>query len=263
VNAAGPDPVERQSASQSGSHGAGAIETRWLADSVRLAVREARSFAAAVAAVTFRPARFASGWVTGERPAMNPLGYFATSVAIVAVCQKLAFAVVGAGEGAGLLVEAANAIGPYLYYVALGMLCHAMLRARGSRRTARGSLAMALYAGGGPFALATIANLVAFTIAHLRFGKGEFSGAEMLTPQVLALGVVAFGSRLAALVIFARVLSGFHERPARWTWLALLLALGVTALTFGLLDPPGNYGGHFIIGQERGGERVWWPSYGF
>ena len=259
MNAAGPDPVERQSARESASE----VETRWLVDSVRLTAREARSFAGAVAAVTIRPARFASGWVTGELSVMNPLGYFATSVAIVAVCQKLAFAVVGAGEGAGLLVEVVNAIGPYLYYVALGMLCHAMLRARGSRRTARGSLAITLYAGGGPFALATIANLVAFTIAHLRFGKGDFSGAELLTPQVLALGVLAFGSRLAALVIFARALSGLHGQPARWTALALLLALAITALAFGLLEPPGNYGGHFIIGEERAGERVWWPSYGF
>jgi hypothetical protein len=85
----------------------------------------------------------------------------------------------------------------------------------------------------------------------------------LLTPQVLALGIVAFGSRLAALVIFARALSGLHEQPARRTALALLLALAITALAFGLLDPPGNYGGHFIIGKERAGERVWWPSYGF
>jgi hypothetical protein len=255
VNAAGPDPVERESA--------GEIETRWLADSVRLTAREARSFARTVAAITIRPARFARGWVTGELSVMNPLGYFATSVAIVAVCQKLAFAAVGVGEGAGLLVEVVNVIGPYLYYVALGMLCHVMLRARGSRRTARASLAIALYAGGGPFALATIVNLVAFMIAQLRFGKLNFSGAELLTREVFALGVVAFGSRLAALIIFARALSGLHAQPARWTALALLLALAITALAFGLLDPPGNYGGHFIIGEERAGERIWWPSYGF
>jgi hypothetical protein len=255
VNLADPDPLERESA--------GAIETRWLADSVRLTAREVRSFARTVAAVTFRPARFAAGWVTGELSVTNPLGYFATSVAIVAVCQKLAFAVAGVGEGAGLFIEVVNAIGPYLYYVALGMLCHVMLRARGSRRTVRGSLAIALYAGGGPFALATIFNLSAFVFAQLRFGKLNFSGAELLTPQVLALGVVAFGSRLAALVMFARALSGFHEQPARWTALALLLALAITALAFGLLDPPGNYGGHFIIGEVRGGERIWLPSYGF
>ncbi len=239
------------------------IETAWLGESVRLTLREARSFARGFAGITFRPARFASAWVRGEASAMNPLGYFATSAAIVAVCNKIASALGSRPRTDGLAVDLLDAIGPYLHYVALGLLCHLLLRARGSRRTIRGSVALALFVGGGPLALVTIINLGGTVYAHLAFGKVNFDTDEMMTPAVLVLAVIVFGSRLAAMFLFARALSGFHGVRTGWALAALVTALLVTGLAFGVLDPPGNYGGHFIIGAERGGERVWWPAYGF
>jgi hypothetical protein len=139
-----------------------------------------------------------------------------------------------------------------------------MLRLRRSPRTVRGSLAMSLYVGGGPLAIATVVNLALFGFAYLNYGKGDFSGEELLTPTVLIMGIIAFGSRLAALLIFARALAGLHSVRTGWTAAALLVALMVTGLVFGLLDPPGSYGGHVIIGSEQpDGSRIWWPSYGF
>jgi hypothetical protein len=239
------------------------IETRWLADSLRLTLREVRSFAATAAAVTVRPARFARQWVHGQREAMNPLGYFATSAAIVAVYQKVSFAVVGVKSEGALGTELLNAVGPYLHYVALGLLCHAMLRLRGSRRSMRGSLGLSLYVGGGPGALVTVLNISMFVFAQLVYGKANFSGDELMTPGLLVLAFLVFSTRLAFLAIFVRALSGFHEVRTGWTLLAFLLALTSTALGFGLLDPPGYYGGHFVIGRPGEDGRIWWPTYAF
>jgi hypothetical protein len=239
------------------------IETRWLADSLRLTWREIRSFAATAAAATVRPARFAGQWVHGERPAMNPLGYFATSAAIVAVYRKIAFAVVGTETDEGLGAEILDAVGPYLHYVALGLLSHAVLRLRGSRRTLRGTLALSLYVGGGPGALVTVLNISMFVFTNLVWGKSNFAASEVLSPSVMTLAVLVFATRLGFMVIFVRALSGFHAARTGWTLLAFLLALTSTALAFGLLDPPGSYGGHFVIGSLDDGERIWWPIYAF
>ncbi len=241
------------------------IETRWLGDSARLAWRETRSFASAVAAITLRPARFARSWVRGEQQVMNPLGFFATSAAIVAVYQKVSFAVASRDAGgSGLIGDIANAVGPYLYYVVLGLLCHLMLRGRGSQRTVRGSLAVSLYVGGGPAAIVTIVNLTLFALAAVAFGRSEFTVAELASPAILALAIVVFASRIAVLVIFARALSGFHAVATGWTILALVLAIVATGLFFGLVDPPGSYGGHFVIGRlQEDSTRGWWPAYAF
>lgn len=239
------------------------IETAWLAQSVRLTLREVRSFARAFVGITFRPARFASAWVRGEAAAMNPLGYFAMSAAVMAVCTKVTSALLGWRRSDGLAIDLLDAIGPYLHYVALGLLCHALLLAAGSRRTVRGSLALSLYVGGGPLALVTLINLVVVVCAYLAFGKVNFDASEILTPAVLPLVVIAMGSRLAVVILFARALAGFHGVRTGWALVALVVALLVTGLAFGLLNPPGNYGGHFVIGAEQsGGERMWWPAYG-
>lgn len=128
---------------------------------------------------------------------------------------------------------------------------------------ARGSLALSLYVGGGPLALVTIINLAGGAYANLAFGKINFETGDMMTPAVLGLAVIAEGSRLVAMLVFARALAGFHAVRTGWALVALVIALLATGLAFGLLDPPGNYGGHFIIGAERDGERMWWPAYGF
>jgi len=114
-----PDPVERRRASRR-------LETRWLAHSVRAHRTNAVLRRQPSPAVTMRR-RVASGWVTGELSVMNPLA-LRDAVAIVSVCQKLAFAV-RALRGAGCS-SSRDVVGPYLYDLTLEMLFHPASRSR-------------------------------------------------------------------------------------------------------------------------------------
>ena len=64
------------------------------------------------------------------------------------------------------------------------------------------------------------------------------------------------------MAIFVRALTGFHGVRARWALLALILALLATGLFFGLVDPPGRYGLHLVIGRLLpGGGRSFVPAW--
>ena len=241
----------------------GPVETRWVEESVRLALREGRLFLATAWAVTVQPARFAAEWAWGDRRALNPLGYFATAAALVTLANSLVMRLLGRPGGSEpLLTQVLDSIGIYLHYVTLGLLCHAFLRWRGSIRTVRGSLAIALYVGGGPATIVHLFNVAMLAYVQRRYGKHEFTLAELTSPALLATAMVIVASRLAALVVFIRALTGFHALKTGWATLALVLAMLVTGLVFGLLDPPGQYGLHLVIGALGAhGRRIWTPAW--
>lgn len=237
-------------------------ETRWLGDSVRTALAEARLYLRTVAAVSTRPARFAAAWLRGEAGALNPLGYFATSVSLIALVTALAVRVLNLNAGNGSLVgELLDAAGPYLHYTALGLITHGLLRLGGSPRRLLGSLAISLYVGGGPATLVTILNLVIFGVAKLGLRQTELTGQTLLRPAPLTLAALAYASRLYMFVVFIRALAGLHALKARWVALAFVAALASMGLFFGLVNPPGHYGLRLLIGARFRGHRVWFPSW--
>jgi hypothetical protein len=241
---------------------AGPPESQWLGDSVRSALTEARLYLRTVAEVSTRPARFAAAWLRGEARALNPLGYFATSVSLMALVSALAMRVLHLDAGSGsLLGELLDAAGPYLHYAALGLITHALLRLGGSPRRLLGSLAISLYVGGGPATLVTIVNLVIFGVAKLGLRQTELTGSMLLRPAALTLAALAYASRLYMFVAFIRALAGLHGIRARWVALAFAAALASMGLFFGLVNPPGHYGLRLLIGARLWGHRVWWPSW--
>jgi hypothetical protein len=241
---------------------AGPPETRWLGDSLRATRDELALFAVTAAAVITRPARFAAAWARGDRRALNPLAFMATAAALVTVVATVASRLTPLGRpSSSLWGEALDSLGPYIYYVALGVVCHPLLRLWGSRHPLTGSVAMSLYAGGGPGTLATLVDLGLFLFIQRHFGKVNFSGRELLSPGVLGVGVFAMVVRMASFVAFARALAGLHGLKTRGPLVALLVALVATGLVFGLLDPPGHYGMHVAIGALHHGRRLWWPVW--
>jgi hypothetical protein len=252
-----PDPAEEPALE------AAPLERRWLAESLRTAAAETILYLRTVAAVSLRPARFAARWLREEQRALNPLGYFATSVSLMAVVYSLLVRWLHLpGGNESFLAELLDASGPYLHYAALGLITHALLRLGGSQRTVTGSLAIALYVGGGPATLVTILNLAIYGLARGVLHRTEFVGTGALRPGSMALVVVAYASRVYMFVAFIRGLAGLHGIKARWVTLAFAVALVVMGLVFGLLNPPGHYGLRLLIGATIRGRRIWLPSWG-
>jgi hypothetical protein len=226
-------------------------------------LRELRSFLRTAAAVTARPARFAASWAAGEREALNPLGFMATAAAIVTIAASVGARVAPLPGGSStLLGEALDSLGPYVHYVALGLICHAVLRVAGSRRPVLGSVAMSLFLGGGPSTIATLIEVAMFLTLSRWLGKVNFTGPELTHLPVLAAGVVVWTVRIGVAVCFVRAFAGLHRVRTVWALLGLVVALAITGLIFGLLQPPGRFGEHLIIGHlTRAGRRTWWPAW--
>jgi hypothetical protein len=238
------------------------VERGWVRESVAVTVRELRLFALTAGAIAARPRTFAAQWVSGQRQALNPLGFMATAAAVVTVAATLVSRLAPLGGGSSSLAgEALDSLGPYLHYLALGLICHGILRLAGSRRSIAGSVAVALFVGGGPGTLATLLDLTVFLVVSRTFGKINFQAGELWSPAVLAIFVLLWATRIAVGACFVRAFAGLHQMRTWWPLLALVLALVITGLVFGLLDPPGRYGMHLVLGHLRGGKRSWWPAW--
>ncbi|HET9988045.1 MAG TPA: hypothetical protein VFQ65_05990, partial [Kofleriaceae bacterium] len=127
--------------------------------------------------------------------------------------------------------------GPYAHYIAIGILCHLAIAINGRDRTVKltDTVAMALYAGAGPAALAeTIGWLLLCALMPL-------GHAEALRSAMLGLAFTVF------CFVLATALGGLH-RPAAWrVAFAFAIAFPITGLVFGYLDPPGSYGLHWVM----------------
>jgi hypothetical protein len=146
-------------------------------------------------------------------------------------------------EPEGLVSAALDALGPYAHFVALALVCHAVLRARGGAAPLRATVALSLYAAGGPAAALSLPFVV---LASWLTATGQASNVDLRKGSALFWLVIALG--LLALVSFAATLAlalaRLHRVRARWPALGLALALLASAFFFGHLDPPGTYGIH-------------------
>ncbi|MFT3914582.1 MAG: hypothetical protein QM704_10825 [Anaeromyxobacteraceae bacterium] len=137
------------------------------------------------------------------------------------------------------------ALVPYVHWALLGSIAHLVLRALGSREPYRASLAMALYAGGGPGLLLT---LVTYGIS---FGLVAASGAANVDAAFAAhprIGTALFYGLVCAQVTYlALALAGAHRAPPWRAVAGVLVALLATAVLYGLARPPGSIGVHLAV----------------
>jgi hypothetical protein len=208
----------------------------WLADGARAAWHELRLYLSTSWRFTAHASAFVDEWWSGRATAMNPLAMMATGAAITAATRQLAGAVLGIDHPDSLLVAVLSALGPYVHYLAIGLLCHAALRPWSSRRAhLTDTIAIVLIAGAGPAAIAeAFAWLVSCALAPI---------AEPRIVIGIALG--------AAFSVFCFTLSrglGALHRGRWWRYvLAFAIALPLTGLAFGTIRPPGYYGLHWIV----------------
>jgi len=214
----------------------------WVRDAARAFAHELHTYVATAIAFTRRPGRFAVSWWRGEAIALNPVGMLATAAAFLGGTRQLAYALLGVDGPDGLLEAIASSLGPFAHYLLVGLLCHLVFAPLAARKaTVLDSVAMALFAGAGPAAIAEIAAWIVVVAA-----------SPWLSPDVtMAIAVsIAFSVFCFAL---ASSLAAIHD--ARW-WhvlLAFAVAFPITGLVFGVLDPPGNYGMHWVLRLGHGG----------
>jgi hypothetical protein len=175
---------------------------RWLGEAVRQSVDELRAFFLTAYEATVRPARLASTWSIGERRALNPVAFLATSLAITGTAQHFLALARGKSDGASTLTDELieNAF-PYAVFLTAGLLCHYIVARHGRKPPLRGTLGIALYAGGGPAALLRVFDNILFPTDGDRFRRLH-TGVDLLGYAVFILA-------------FADAIVGLH-RVRRW-----------------------------------------------
>ena len=212
-------------------------EPAWLADAVRKTKDELRRFVETAWACTRHPAQFASEWASGTRQTLNPVGFLATSAAILGPWRNLFLrwsALLPAD--ASLLGQLYESIQPFILYAALGFLCHPVLRLAGSRRRLSSTVAIALYVGGGPAAAAELVQWPMILLLKRTLGITWIGPRELHSPLAVLFALFFVLAFLVYFVVFARGLAGLHG--LRWFWpvIALLVAMSVNVSVTRLLE---------------------------
>jgi hypothetical protein len=202
---------------------------RWLADAWRVIREDLIEYGRTALAVSLRPARFAAEWSQGQRRALNPVAFLGTALAVSSPIF-LAFAHFAGQDRRSSMWDAflADQVAPYVQYAVLGLLAHAFLRlAGGGRQPLLATLAIVLFAGGGP---ALFVDLLTLPIDPVlaRAAASEDSPTNLALTLMSTVSIAA--ANLVFFVTFARGLAGLHG-VRTWRPLAALaaayLALGV------------------------------------
>src|SRR5262245_11742317 len=212
----------------------------WIRDAAVRTADEIRAFVATGAAFLVAPGTFARDWAEGKGSAPNPFAILATGAGTLAAARLLLQAIAGwGGDTASLLVSVRDAVAPFVHYAFLGTVCHAVLRPFSrARRSWRDSLAISLFAAGGP-GVASVLSIY-LTAAVLWFASGRpaprAGGFFATLPKnasiaLQILAMVAYFAFLGVLALALRALQGVRLWQAL---LALLLAVACAALLFGL-----------------------------
>jgi len=223
----------------------------WIAEAIRNARAELILFVRTALGFTAHPGRFSSAWIDGQQRALNPFAFLATSAAVLGVMRALLSPLFPKNApDAGILGQILDALGPYAHYALLGVLAHGVFRLTGSKAQVRDSLAVALFAGGGP---ASIAQLVLTIVAALMFAiRGVESGKPTGGAWLVTILITATASFTVFSFAFATGMAAIHRVGTRFTrTLRLVAAIAVayvaSGLAFGIFDPPGQYGLHFEL----------------
>src|SRR5215831_6646140 len=122
----------------------------WIAEAWTGTRTELATFFRTAARFVTRPAEFGRKWTEGDLSDLNPLGFAATSFALVGLAGTALSRLFSDKESQGSLTnDVLSWLLPYAYFFILGVTQHLCLKLFRSRRPLRDSCAMALYAGGG------------------------------------------------------------------------------------------------------------------
>lgn len=194
----------------------------WIRDALALAREEASRFAATALGFMRRPGRFSADWLAGRQRALNPLGFVATALGV----SSAAGALLPGDERSSLWAAIALALLPYVYYAVIGLVCHPLLRLAGSTRRLSASIAVALFAGGGPGLVMTLGTYLAIGLRVTLFGAINGALLHGIPGWAVApLALLTYAPFAFYLVTLTRGLVGLH---------AIGRARGVAAVVLGL-----------------------------
>ena len=235
----------------------------WIRDAVARTADEIRAFVATGAAFLLAPGAFARDWAEGRSSAPNPFAILATGAGTLAAARLLIEAMVGRGGGdASLLASVRDAVAPFVHYAFLGAVCHAALRpfARAGRSW-RDSLAISLFAAGGPGVASVLSVYLAGTAAWIASGRPEvLTGgffAALPRSASIVLQLVAMAAYIAFLGVLMLALRALHAVRLWQAALGLLLAVACAAVLFGVWPADVPFGTRLILGIRPFHLRFW------
>jgi hypothetical protein len=226
----------------------------WVRAAVRSSIDELRRFFATAWAFMRQPRRFAREWTAGVGRPLNPLAFFATTLAIVGPIRLLATWLGLPAPGTAttesrnqLLGSVVDSVTPFLHYVGVGAFVHGLLRIFGTRRPLRDTVAMAFYAGGSFASAIEVLLLLFFSL--LGRNKLFFSDvrAVLVVPLVLPMFAFYVGLGLSLVGLNEGVANSGRSARAPTVGAALLITWLASGLFFGSLKPRGTYGLHPVI----------------
>src|SRR5215470_7547344 len=203
----------------------------WIRDAAARAVDEIRAFLATGVAFLVEPGEFARDWAEGRSRAPNPFAILATGAGTLAAARLLIQAIAGRGaeQDGGLLASIRDAVAPFVHAAFLGAICHAALRPFSrAGRSWRDSLAISLFAAGGPGVASVLSVYLVGTVAWLACGRPEIVAggffAALPRSASVALQLVAMAAYVAFLGVFLLALRALHGVRLWQAALGLLLA---------------------------------------
>lgn len=166
--------VERNSAA------AGDATPDWMRQALHATLGELRFFFVTLAGFTLHPARFAAEWGSGQRRALNPLAFFATSLALTAPSSYMFHAfLTGMSEGSGAHIRWQISSGivhdliPYASAILWAVVSHAVFRVLGSTKPLGATLGVCFYTVGGPFSLFELVQRLSVKLVHRLGSSGR------------------------------------------------------------------------------------------
>jgi hypothetical protein len=222
-----------------------AVGPTWIREAFVATREEIARFVATLVGFMRRPGRFCDDWFAGRQRALNPLAFVGTALAVSGFVGL--FVPNPQGNG-GVLAGLATAILPYVYYAAVGIISHPLLRLFGSTRRLSASIGVALFAGGGPGLVATVSTQVTFSLRTWRFGYSPQLLLHLRLLPTLVFGVLVFAPLLSFFVMLMLAMAGLHALP-RWRAVAAVaLSLLILAVVLGGL--------HHLVNFDLGAPHV-------
>jgi hypothetical protein len=178
----------------------------WLRDAARAVGHEVAGYFATALTIARAPSQFAANWGEGRVRALNPLAFMLNALAVLGPWRALWARLLDPNPPTTpLWFEMAKPVLPVVINVSVTALFHALVRAMGSSRPLRSSLALALYTTGGPLALVNFLAAPVMLAGYLHH-----------TPLVFALWMVANLVALAVFFVYLVAMETALHRLGRW-----------------------------------------------